>query len=430
MKTLYFDCSSGISGNMTLAALTEIIGDENYLVEELKKLHIDGYTIDISKKIKNGITGTHVDVILEHQHEHSHVHEEHDHHHDHIHHHEHGEHNHEHDKEGLGEEYHQAHEEEHHHHHHEHRNLQDVCEIIDNSDIDEKSKDLAKRIFMRVAKAESKVHNKPLDEVHFHEVGAIDSIVDIVGTAILINKIHPDKIISSVVNDGHGFIECAHGTMAVPVPATSEIFANSDVKFRQIDIDTELVTPTGAGIIAEISSEFTTFPAMKIQKIGWGAGTKDLKIPNVLKVYYGEMQEENQKVVVMETNIDDCSGEILGYTEEMLFENGALDAFYTPIFMKKNRPAYRLTVVCKEPDIQKLQNIIFKETTTIGIRYRYEYRTELKREQILIDTKYGTLKAKKVVNNGETYIYPEYESAKELAKKNDIPLKEIYNLEF
>ena len=412
MKTLYFDCSSGISGNMTLAALTEIIGDENYLVEELKKLHIDGYTIDISKKIKNGITGTHVDVILEHQHEHSHVHEEHEHEHDH---------HHEHDNEN-----HHTHEGE--HHHHEHRNLHDVCEIIDNSDIDEESKDLAKRIFMRVAKAESKVHNKPLDEVHFHEVGAIDSIVDIVGTAILINKIHPDKIISSIVNDGHGFIECAHGTMAVPVPATSEIFANSNVEFRQIDIDTELVTPTGAAIIAELSSEFTTLPAMKIQKIGWGAGTKDLKIPNVLKVYYGEMQEENQKIVVMETNIDDCSGEILGYTEELLFENGALDVFYTPIFMKKNRPAYRLTVVCKEPDIQKLQNIIFKETTTIGIRYRFEYRTELEREQILIDTKYGTLKAKKVVNNGETYIYPEYESVKELAKKNDIPLKEVYKL--
>lgn len=412
MKTLYFDCSSGISGNMTLAALTEIIGDENYLIEELKKLHIDGYTIDISKKVKNGITGTHVDVILTHQHEHSHTHEEHIHHHDH-------------DEEYLHE---NDHEHGHEHHHHEHRNLHDVCEIIDNSDIDEESKDLAKRIFMRVAKAESKVHNKPLDEVHFHEVGAIDSIVDIVGTAILINKIRPDKIISSVVNDGHGFIECAHGTMAVPVPATSEIFANSNVEFRQIDIDTELVTPTGAAIIAELSSEFTTLPAMKIKKIGWGAGTKDLKIPNVLKVYYGEMQEQNQKIVVMETNIDDCSGEILGYTEDLLFQNGALDVFYTPIFMKKNRPAYRLTVVCKEPDIQKLQNIIFKETTTIGIRYRYEYRTELEREQISIDTKYGTLKAKKVVNNGEIYIYPEYESMKELAEKNNIPLKELYKI--
>lgn len=406
MKTLYFDCSSGISGNMTLGALLEIVGDENYLLEELKKLNVDGYKIEISKQVKNGITGTYVDVILEHEHHHQ----------DHEHEHEHN-HNPEHDH---------GHE---HHHHHEHRNLYDVNNIIDNSSLDENTKALAKRIFLRVAKAESKVHNKPLDEVHFHEVGAIDSIVDIVGTAILINKINPDKVIASVVNDGYGFIECAHGTMAVPVPATSEIFAASNVKFRQIDIDTELVTPTGAAIIAELAEDFTTLPAMVTEKIGWGTGSKDLKIPNVLKVYYGEMQEENQNFVVMETNIDDCSGEILGYTSEKLFANGALDVFYTPIFMKKNRPAYRLSVACRKEDMFKLQNIIFKETTTIGIRYRFESRTELGREFVEIDTKYGKIRAKKVTNNGETYVYPEYESMKKIAEENNIPLKELYKLE-
>ena len=403
MKTLYFDCSSGISGNMTLGALLEIVGDDNYLLNELKKLNVDGYRIEISNKVKNGITGKYVDVILEddiHDHEH-----EHEHHHGH------------------------SHEHEHEHHHHAHRNLNDVKAIIDNSSIDEKSKELAKRIFLRVAKAESKVHNKPLEEVHFHEVGAIDSIVDIVGTAILVNKINPDKIISSVVNDGYGFIECAHGTMAVPVPATSEIFASSNVKFRQIDVDTELVTPTGAAIIAELAQEFTTLPAMITEKIGWGAGYKDLKIPNVLKVYYGEMEKENESIVVMETNVDDCSGEVLAYTSEKLFENGALDVFYTPIFMKKGRPAYRLSVACRKEDMFKLQNIIFKETTTIGIRYRFEARTELGREMVEIDTKYGKIKAKKVTNNGETYVYPEYESLKEIAQKNDITLKELYKLE-
>ena len=403
MKTLYFDCSSGISGNMTLGALLEIVGDDNYLLNELKKLNVDGYRIEISNKVKNGITGKYVDVILEddvHDHEH-----EHEHHHGH------------------------SHEHEHEHHHHAHRNLNDVKAIIDNSSIDEKSKELAKRIFLRVAKAESKVHNKPLEEVHFHEVGAIDSIVDIVGTAILINKINPDKIISSVVNDGYGFIECAHGTMAVPVPATSEIFASSNVKFRQIDVDTELVTPTGAAIIAELSEEFTTLPAMVTEKIGWGAGFKDLKIPNVLKVYYGEMKKQNESIVVMESNIDDCSGEVLAYTSEKLFENGALDVFYTPIFMKKGRPAYRLSVACRKEDMFKLQNIMFKETTTIGIRYRFESRTELGRECIEIDTKYGKIKAKKVISNGESYVYPEYESLKEIAIKNDIPLKELYKLE-
>lgn len=395
MKVLYFDCSSGISGNMTLGALLEIIGDENYLLEELKKLNVDGYKIEISKKVKNGITGTYVDVILEHE---PHYEKEY--------------HSHEHEP-----------------HNHEHRNLYDVNKIIEDSSIDEKSKELAKRIFARVAKAESKVHNKPIEEVHFHEVGAIDSIIDIVGTAILINKINPDKIISSIVNDGYGFVNCAHGTISVPVPATSEIFANSNVKFRQIDIDTELVTPTGAAIIAELAEEFKVLPAMTIDKIGWGAGYKELKIPNVLKVYYGDMGKQSENLVIMETNIDDCSGEVLGYTSEKLFENGALDVFYTPIFMKKNRPAYRLTVSCRNENMIKLQNIIFKETTTIGIRYRFESRTELERELIEIDTQYGKLKAKKVNNNGQSYIYPEYESMKEIAEKNNIPLKELYKLD-
>ena len=410
MKTLYFDCSSGISGNMVLGALTEIIGDEQYLIEELKKLNTDGYKIEISKKVKNGITGTYVDVIVDGKDEYGHEHHIHEHHHEHEHEHE-DEHEHE------------------HHHHHEHRNLNDINKIISESTLEEKTKELAKRIFTRVAKAESKVHDKPLEEVHFHEVGAIDSIVDIVGTAILINKINPDKIISSIVNDGYGFIECAHGKMSVPVPATSEIFANRGVKFRQIDIDTELVTPTGAAIIAELAEEFTTLPAMETKKIGWGAGYKDLDIPNILKVYYGEMQEKNENFVVMETNIDDCSGEVLGYTSEILFQNGALDVFFTPIFMKKNRPAYRLTVACKKEDMFRLQNIIFRETTTIGIRYRFEARTELGREIVEIDTKYGKLKAKKVVNNGEEYIYPEYESMKKLAKESNIPIKELYKID-
>ena len=246
MKVLYFDCSSGISGNMTLGALSELIDDPDYLVNELKKLNVDGYHIHISKEKKNGITGTYVDVHLEHE------------------------------------------------HHHEHRNLFDVNKIIDESEIDEKAKDLAKRIFLRVAKAESKVHNESLENVHFHEVGAIDSIVDIIGTAILLCKINPDVIYSSVVNDGYGFIECAHGMISVPVPATSEIFAASNAITRQIDVDTELVTPTGAAIIAEIASEFTTMPTMNVQKVGWGTGTKDLVIPNVLKVSLGEIKKKTK----------------------------------------------------------------------------------------------------------------------------------------
>ncbi|MCD7949488.1 MAG: nickel pincer cofactor biosynthesis protein LarC [Erysipelotrichaceae bacterium] len=383
MKVLYFDCASGISGNMTLGALLELTGDEGYLLNELNKLHVDGYHIYISKTKKNGITGTYVDVHLEHDHHHEH------------------------------------------HHHHEHRNLYDVNHIIDSSDIDEEVKNLAKRIFLRVAKAESKVHNEPLENVHFHEVGAIDSIVDIVGTAILINKIKPDKIYSSIVNDGYGFIECAHGTISVPVPATCEIFADSDAKTRQIDIDTELVTPTGAAIISELACSYGTQPTMNIQKIGWGCGSKDLKIPNVLKVMLGETNNTHKTITVLETNIDDCTGEILGYTSELLFANKALDVFFTPIYMKKNRPAYRLTVSCKNEDVDTIKDIIFNETTTIGIRMRQEQRFVLKREIIEKETEFGKIHFKRIYFNDEIHDYPEYEDLKAIASKENIPLKEI-----
>ena len=423
MKTLYFDCSSGISGNMVLGALTEIISDESYLTEELKKLNVDGYRIEISAKEKKGIRGTYVDVILdgvdEYGHHHGHEHD-HEHHHEHDHHHDHDhEHHHEHD-------HHHDHDHDH-HHHHDHRNLDDVYAVIDHSVLDSEVKDLAKRIFLRVAKAESKVHGKPLSEVHFHEVGAVDSIVDIVGAAILLNRIKPDKVISSVVNDGHGFIECAHGTMSVPVPATSEILAEAGVRFRQIDVDTELVTPTGAAIIAEIADEFIPLPEMRVEKIGWGAGKKDLTIPNLLKVYLGSEQtpEKEETFMVMETNIDDCSGEVLAYTMNLLLEEGALDVFYTPVYMKKNRPAYLLTVACREEDMEKLQGIIFRETTTIGIRYRHEKRIRLEREAVEIQTPYGRAEGKKVRFGDQVYIYPEYESLKRIAETAKVPLKEL-----
>jgi len=416
MKTLYFDCSSGISGNMVLGALTEIIGDETYLVEELKKLNIEGYHIEISKSQKKGITGTYVEVTVEGKDEYGHVHHIHDHdhhHHDHDHHHNHDHHHHDHDH---------GH---HHHHDHEHRNLDDVNAVIDHSSLEEPVKDLAKRIFLRVARAESKVHGKPLSEVHFHEVGALDSIVDIVGAAILLERIRPDKVISSVVNEGYGFIECAHGTMSVPVPATSEILAEAGVKYRQIDVDTELVTPTGAAIIAEIADSFIPMPAMKVEKIGWGAGKKDISIPNLLKVSLGRIEDEGD-FIVMETNVDDCSGEILAYTMNRLMDQGALDVFYTPVYMKKNRPAYLLTVTCNSSDMEKLQEIIFRETTTIGIRYRHEQRTKLDREPVEIDTPYGCIEGKKVVYKDQVYIYPEYESVKKTAESTGYPLKEVF----
>lgn len=398
MKTLYIDCASGICGNMTLGAFTEIVGDEKYLINELKKLHVDGYKIEINKKDSHGITGTFVNVTVDGIDEYGHEHYLHEHQHE-------------------------------HHHHHEHRNLFDINKIIDDSELNDNVKKLAKDIFMKVALAESKVHGKDLNEVHFHEVGAIDSIVDIVGTAILIDKIKPDQIIASTVNEGHGFITCAHGKMSVPVPATSEIFASQNVKFRQIDVDTELVTPTGAAIIATLVEKYDFMPEMKLEKVGFGAGSKDIGFSNILKVYYGETVEQKEKMYVIETNIDDSNGEELGYCMTELLENGARDVFYTPIFMKKNRPAYKLEVITTDKELDQMLEIIFKETTTIGARYYKVDRAELQREKVEIETKYGKISGKKITTpKGATYVYPEYEDMKKIAKEKNIPLKELYKI--
>ena len=266
MKVLYFDCPTGIAGDMTIGALLEILGDDKYFLDELKKLNVDGYKIDISRQDSHGIMGTHLNVVVDGEDEYGHYHDLDEHKHDH-------EHNHPKN------------------HRHEHRNLLEVNKIIDDSTLDQDTKKLAKDIFFKVAEAESKVHGKALSEIHFHEVGAVDSIVDIVGTAILINKIKPDKIYSSVLNEGRGVITCAHGQMSVPVPATLEILANNNVKFRQIDVDTELVTPTGAAIITTLAQSFGNMPEMTLKKVGFGVGSKDIGMPNCLKVYYGEIDK-------------------------------------------------------------------------------------------------------------------------------------------
>ena len=414
-KILYFDCSAGISGDMTLGALIDLGADKNAFLTELEKLHLEGYEIAFETTQRNAITATHVNVILtgqEQVHDHTHIHE-------HIH--DHG-HTHEHDH-------------EHHSHDHErghfHRSFRDIRQMIQNSELSKEVKDLSLRIFTRVARAEAKVHHKDVEEVQFHEVGAVDSIVDIVGSAILITMLKPDRICASVVQDGHGFVHCQHGMLSVPVPAVCEIFAESDALIRQIDVDTELVTPTGAAIISELADSFGTMPVMTIDKIGWGAGTKILKIPNLLKVTLGYQETasdgytEQNEIMVLETNLDDCTGEMLGAAMEILMENGALDAFYTPIFMKKNRPAWCLTVLARPEDTEKMERLIFLHTTTIGIRRHLDQRKILKREKAVVPTAYGELQVKRVVLEDGYRDYPEYESAKKLAVETGKPLWEI-----
>ena len=427
-KILYFDCSSGISGDMTLGALIDLGADKEQFLAELKKLNLEGYKIAFETTQRNAITATHVNVILtEQEEEHTHSHDR-EHMHDHGHEHDHGE---MHDHEHMHDHNHDHGHTHTHAHGHFHRSFRDIRQMIQNSELSKEVKDLSLRIFTRVARAEAKVHHKDMEEVQFHEVGAVDSIVDIVGSAILITMLKPDRICASVVQDGHGFVHCQHGMLSVPVPAVCEIFAESDALIRQIDVDTELVTPTGAAIISELADSFGTMPVMTIDKIGWGAGTKILKIPNLLKVTLGYQETvsdnytEQDEIMVLETNLDDCTGEMLGAAMEILMENGALDAFYTPIFMKKNRPAWCLTVLARPEDTEKMERLIFLHTTTIGIRRHLDQRRILKREKAVVPTAYGELQVKRVALEDGYRDYPEYESAKKLAVETGKPLWEI-----
>ena len=459
MKTLYFDCATGISGNMTIGALLEICNGEQYLRDELAKLRVSGYELNVVKRDSHGIDGTYVEVLEantglpvdaiyedshnrncsatlepDHGHAHSYNHEHesdsdhnyggHNHEHEHVHEHsfEHHSYNHHNHKHGH------AHD---HSHNHDHRTYGDIRQIIDSSGITEAAKALSKSIFHKVAVAEAAVHGKPIDEVHFHEVGALDSIVDIVSVAILMDYIKPDRVMASVVSDGYGTIKCAHGMLSVPVPATSAIYKNEQVRFKQIEVPTELVTPTGAAIISTFAEAYGLMPEMNLSKIGIGVGSREIGGPNTLRVILGDevsTGEGIQKgdILVINSNIDDSSGEELGYVLEKLMDAGALDVSYAPIFMKKNRPAYRLEVICKAESREKLCEIIFAETATIGVRYYPVQREELARMKTLVETELGLIEAKKVVTaDGQSYTYPEYESLRSIASDLGISMKSV-----
>ena len=454
MKILYFDCATGISGNMAIGALLEICDGEQYLRDELAKLGVPGYQLNVIKRDSHGIDGTYVEVLeantgipvdaihdgnknvgssatlgLHHGHTHSHHHEldsspeHHSHGHYHDHEHDHSLDNHCHN--------HQDDNDNNHNHNHVHRTYADIKQIIEGSGITEAAKELSRSMFQKVAAAEAAVHGKPIDEVHFHEVGAIDSIVDIVSVAILMDYIKPDRVISSVVSDGYGTIKCAHGVLSVPVPATSMIYKNEHIRFKQIEVPTELVTPTGAAIISTFAESYGLMPEMNLNKIGIGVGSRNIGGPNTLRVFLGEDvtaegETQNGDIIVINSNIDDSSGEDLGYVLEKLMDAGALDVSYSPIFMKKNRPAYRLEVICRADTREKLSEIIFDETTTIGVRYYVVQREELTRVRTLVDTELGQIEAKQVsTTSGHTYTYPEYESMKSIASELGVSMKSV-----
>ncbi|MDR2389258.1 MAG: nickel pincer cofactor biosynthesis protein LarC [Tannerellaceae bacterium] len=399
MKILYFDCFSGISGNMTLAALIDLGINPVYLTNELDKLHLGGWKFKISEVSRNGIQAKHLEVLLEDEAKPSpspfkwlpgYRHPE-----------------------AAA-----------------HRSMSEIARIIHNSGINEKAKEIALAIFHRLATAEAKIHGTTPDEVHFHEVGAVDSILDIVGTAICIDLLAPDRIYASVVHDGHGFVKCRHGLIPIPVPAVTEVLAERGVALKQIDVEGELVTPTGAAILSALAESFGVMPEMKLVKIAYGAGSKDYGIPNLLRLVCGESlpqsaEKEEEAILVLETNIDDSTPQVLGYVMEKLLEAGALDVFLTPIYMKKNRPATLLTLLCDEAKIPELEHILFSETSTIGLRKYLVQRTCLPRKTGSVTTPYGNVKAKEIRHNGQARISLEYEDACRLAREKQIPLRWI-----
>lgn len=381
MKAAYFDCCAGISGDMVLGALIDMGLDIRILRRELSKLRIRDYSLSASKDERHHIAGTRFKVKFK---ESSH-----------------------------------------------HRTFSDIKKLINKSKLSAKVKELSAAIFLNLAKAEAKVHGCKVDEVHFHEVGAVDSIIDVVGAAIGVEQLEIDTFYASLLPLGSGWVETAHGRMPVPAPATLEILKG--VPVVPSSVESELTTPTGAAIIKTIAKGFGNMPQMKIENIGYGIGNRDFKqIPNVLRIVTGEGRGEKARanghspLLMIETNIDDMNPQIYDYIMTRLFKKGALDVFLTPIQMKKGRPAVLLNVLCNEDKKTQVMDIIFEETTTIGIRTYEVHRYCLERSAREVITPYGKVKVKISQRGGKPInIQPEYEDCKKIAEKKTVPLKQV-----
>lgn len=437
-KKLYLDCGSGISGDMFVAAMIDLGADPDALEKALDSLPADGFFVEISRVKKAGIDccdfHVHLDDDCEnHDHDMDYLygnltlaagsgcscHEESDREEHHCHCHEEG------------------HDGEAHHccrqgkdHHHTHRGLAEILPMIDACDMTETAKALARKIFRIIGEAEAKAHDLPLDKVHFHEVGALDSIVDVVAAAVTFDSLHIKEVIVPKLTEGTGTVRCRHGVMPVPVPATVNIVSAYKIPMELTGAKGEYVTPTGAAIAAAISTSHQLPPSFVIKKAGLGAGKRAYTDRSgILRAFLiqGEENEGRDKVVKLETDIDDCSGEVLGYVMKKLFKAGAKDVHYAPVFMKKNRPAWELTVICKEDQVEELEQIIFTETTTIGIREYPLMRSVLDREEKEVETVYGKAAVKQVTFRDMTRAYPEYDTVKKLAKKNKVPFMDVFD---
>lgn len=435
-KILYLECNSGISGDMTVGALLDLGADQEGLKKALDSLEIGGYRLHFGRKSKCGIDGFDFDVILEEaedtsSHLHSHIRHIHDdeEHHSHVHGHK-GCHSHIHSEEAGAGHPHDVHS-HHGHSHGSHRNLQDVCAVIDRLESSGQVRRLARRIFEIVAQAEAKAHGLSVEEVHFHEVGAVDSIVDIVSVAWCLENLGVDQVIVSPLSEGHGTVWCQHGRIPVPVPATVHIAQEYGLELKFTDCEGEMVTPTGAAIAAALDSGRRLPGRCTVQKIGVGVGNKEFKHANILRamileetsdhpVKSGEANQAGQssRMWKLETNLDDCSGEAMGMAMESLLQAQAADVWFAPVFMKKNRPGYQISVLCREDQIERMEELLFTHTTTIGIRRYQVDRTVLQREVRCVETAYGTASVKICHRDGAVLCYPEYESVKALCDEH------------
>ena len=428
-KILYLDCASGISGDMTVGALLDLGASREKLVRALDSLGVSGYHLHFGRTKKCGIDAYDFDVHLEeeehhheheHGHEHEHSHDEHDHEHHHDHEHTH-DHEHSHD----------------HAHTHDHEHSHDHAHTHDRLDASDCVKNLARRMFEIVAGAESKAHGIPVSEVHFHEVGAIDSIVDVISAAFCLEDLGIHRVVVSPLSEGHGFARCQHGLIPVPVPATANIAAAQGLELTLRDVEGEMVTPTGAAIAAAFRTEAALPKKYQIEKIGIGAGNKDFAHANILRamlltdktveVETGKDGHDESSMWVMEANLDDCTGEALGYAMEVLLEAGARDVWYTPAYMKKNRPAYVLHVLTTAEKREELEQLVFSCTTTIGVRRYPVERTILPREVKEIQTRYGAAKVKICKRGGMDTCYPEYESVRAICRETGKRFMEVFH---
>ncbi len=425
MKIAYFACFAGASGDMILGSLMDAGLPLETLKSELAKLGLDNFDLQVKKVLKKGIGGSQavviIDGISEGQgifHDHPHDDSGHGHHYEHEHQFCHGRphvhhHNHVHD-----------------HSSHPHRRLSDIRKIIENSGLNTEVRQKSMEIFERLAHAEARVHLTDIEEVHFHEVGAMDTIIDVVGAVAGLTALGIEKVFCSPLHTGCGTVTCHHGVLPVPAPATAELLKGKPV--YSTGVKGELLTPTGAAILTTLSSDFGPMPAMTVHEIGYGAGTSDPEIPNLLRVSIGEMQEgirdyETEQIALMETNIDDMNPQMYDYLIQKMLEMGAMDVFLTPVQMKKNRPGTLLTVLCAMEDIGRFADFLLQETTSIGLRWRAENRIKARRNIRTVSTRFGTVRIKIAETCGGEIINitPEYEDCRQIAAEKNIPLKNV-----